>query len=258
MRTLADVSEVDDPEREAPPLPRSMWLLSESRRSTVALAIALPLAVGAVMLLTAAFDDLASVLGADATARSLVGAVVAWTLFTVLHTALTWLTYRGLAGEEFRRAVDADPSWRRDRHRAAWVRLLLGIGPASWSVSVSALALFVVLAMLLLPGLRAVPVATVLALAMVAASWLNVAVAYAVHHARSDRECAVFEFPGEPPARFVDYLYLSVAVQATFGATDVQIRTSGGRRQIMTQSVLAFGFNTVIIGMLISLLVGVS
>lgn len=256
--TLADVSQVEESPRESLPLPRSMWLLAEGRRSTIALAMALPLAIGAVMLLTTLFDDLAAVLRSDATARALVGAVVAWTLFTTLHIVLTWLSYRGLAGEEFRRAVAADPSWQKDGSRPTWVRVLLGIGPASWSVSVSVLALVVVVAMLLQPALRAVPVATVLALAMVGTSWLNVAVAYAVHHARSDHGRDMFAFPGEAPTRFVDYLYLSVGVQATFGATDVQVRTSPGRRQIMTQAVLAFGFNTVIIGMVLSLLVGAS
>lgn len=253
-------SEHDHPELVEPPLPRSMWLLSDNRRSMIALAAAVPLSVLVLWVLLTLSPELAEVVEPDRSAAALLGAVTAWTLFAAAHTGLTWLVFTGLRGEDLRSAVTADPQWHhRDdggRHRA--MRWLLGSGAWSWSVSMSVLALLVVIAMLLQPSLRSIPTPPLLAVVMVAVSWVNVAVTYAVHHARVDTTYGVFEFPGDAPASLLDYLYLSVGVQATFGTTDVQVCSSRGRRLVLTQSVLAFGFNTVIIGMVISLLVGLS
>lgn len=265
--TLTGVTDLE-PERSehehidlvVPPLPRSMWLLSDNRRSMIALAAAVPLSVLVLWVLMTLSPELAEVVEPDGGAAALLGAVTAWTLFATVHTVMTWLAYKGLRGEDLRFAVAADPQWHhRDEggsHRA--MRWLLGSGPWSWSVSMSLLALLVVVTMVLQPALRAVTAPPLLAVAMVAVSWINVAVIYAVHHARVDTTYRVFEFPGAAPATLLDYLYLSVGIQATFGTTDVQVRSSRGRRLVLTQSVLAFGFNTVIIGMVISLLVGLS
>lgn len=248
----------------SPTLPRSIWLLSESRRSTIAVVATLPLAAAAQALMLAQAPELRDVISGDAAARSLLSVVVAWSIFGVLHTVLTWFTYRGLRGAELREAVTADPGWR-NRHkkgRSQVARFFLGFGPASWAMSVSILALIAVITMVLRPSLRAVPLALIVAVIMVAVSWLNVAVTYAVHYVRLDRadEDAgpMLAFPGEKPNRLLDYLYFAVGVQATFGSTDVQVRTSSMRELVLGQSLLAFTYNTVIVGMVISLLLGLA
>lgn len=43
-------------------------------------------------------------------------------------------------------------------------------------------------------------------------------------------------------------------MQATFGTTDVEVRSRELRSQVLSQSLLAFVYNTVIVGMVISLL----
>ena len=61
-------------------------------------------------------------------------------------------------------------------------------------------------------------------------------------------------FPGGGERSFTDYLYFSLMVQTTFGATDVAVESPGMRRAVMTHGVVAFVFNTVIVAMLVSLL----
>lgn len=94
------------------------------------------------------------------------------------------------------------------------------------------------------------------ALATVAASWLDVLVAYAIHYARMDARAPRFSFPGEQAREFVDYLYLALAVQTTFGTTDVSVTHPSARRVVMGHSGLAFVFNSTLIAMIISLVIG--
>ena len=60
------------------------------------------------------------------------------------------------------------------------------------------------------------------------------------------------DFPGSEEPSFTDYLYMSIAVQTTFGTTDVDVQTRVMRRVVLRHCVLAFGFNTVIVAILIS------
>lgn len=247
---------------ETAALSRSIWLLSESRRSGIAIVVAIPLTTLAMVLMLQRLDGLRTAVQDDPAGQSLLSMVLTWTIFATVHTALTWYTYRDLWGDELWRAVAADPTWRnRDKQgRSRWARRLLGFGPRSWASSVSMLALAAVITMVLRPGLRAVPMALLIAVAMVAVSWLNVALMYALHYARVDRAStergSALAFPGEAPNRLHDYLYLAAGVQATFGTTDVEVRTTEMRTLVLGQSVLAFAYNTAIVGMVISLLLG--
>lgn len=91
---------------------------------------------------------------------------------------------------------------------------------------------------------------------MVAASWINVAVCYAIHYARADLADGGLEFPGKDHPSFVRYLYLGISVQATFGTTDVSITTDQMRRIVSSQCILSFIFNSVIVAVIVSMLLG--
>lgn len=196
-----------------------------------------------------------------------VGCVLAWGFFAAIHSVLTHRAYRDATGIEFL-ADDAEATperpttrrarvwnWFRQWWRGWWV---MGNDAPSWSVQVSVLALIVVALIMVTPVLRSSQGLLVAALAMVAASWANVAVMYAVHYARIDARDGGLGFPGDEPRAFVDYLYLALAVQTTFGTTDVEIRTRQLRRTAIGHGALAFVFNSVIIAMIISLLLGVA
>jgi hypothetical protein len=240
--------------------PRSIWLLSENRRSMLAVIASVALVLPAQRLLIRGYAPLERLAETDLVAASLLLVVMVWAFYAFVHTTLTWLAFGGLHGDDFVRAINADPTWLRydERRRSGWYRWLVGVGPMSWSSGVAMFALIAVVALVLRPALREVPVALGIALSMVAVSWVSVGLTYALHYARVDHRRPGLEFPGEKPDSLVDYLYLALGVQATFGTTDVDVRTRELRAQVLSQSVLAFVFNTVIIGMVISLLLGLT
>lgn len=248
------LTSVSEPAR----LPRSMWLLSENRRSWLATVAALALAAAALAIGIERSPELAALPSTDRAAFMLFACVVTWTLLALGHTLLTWYTYRDLRGEQFEQAVCADPGWQ-DRERRSTSRLIrwtIGYGPSSWSVSVSALALVVVLAMVMRPALREIPLALSLSLVMVAVSWLNVLVTYATHYARVHVTDGGLGFPGEPAEGMRDYIYFAASVMTTFASSDVEVRTRQLRWLVMGHGVLAFVFNSVIVAMFLSLLLG--
>lgn len=171
------------------------------------------------------------------------GTVLTWALLVGLHALLTWRAFGGLSGPRLQEALDDSGAQRE----ATSLR-------PSWSVQVSAMALVVVTLLVLLPWWREHAVVLTLALVMVAASWLDMVVSFALHYAAIDR--GDLDFPGDESRTFSDYLYLAVTVQATFGLPDVSALTSAMRRQLTLHTVLAFLFNTVILAVVITLLVG--
>lgn len=233
---------------------RPRWALLDGRRSLVTSTAAIVLALPVVFLLPTS--------GEADEARTVVTVVVAWTLFSALHTVATWWAFRGLSGEALRQAVIAETE-RRRRNRRWYQRLsqsMLGnIGAASWSVQISGMALLAVLVLVLIPDLRRQPALLVMVLVMVVMSWANVAVTYALHYARLDldgEETRLLGFPGVGQRTFSDYLYVALGVQTAFTTSDVELRTADIRRVVMGHGVLAFAFNSVIIAVLVSLLVG--
>lgn len=235
-----------------------MWLLSDSRRSWLATIVATVLAGAALSIGIQRSPKLADLQETDPGGFMLFACVVTWTFLALLLSGLTWHSYHGLRGGEFQRAVVADPSWvaRERRSRSRFVRWTVGYGPSSWSVSVSVLALAVVLGMVLQPALREIPMALSLALVMVAASWFNVAVTYALHYARVHVTDGGLDFPGEQPEGLGDYAYVAIGIMTTFATSDVQVRTRELRAQVMSHGIIAFVFSSVIIALFLSLLLG--
>ena len=237
-------------------LPRTIWLLSENRRVTITLVVALVVAIATQQVLRRAYEPYRELAAVDPIGAALLPPVMVWAVFALVHVLLTWLAYRGLRGEEFRVAVTADPSWisyDRRRHRAVF-RFFVGVGPSSWATSVAVFALIAVVALVMRPALRELTLSFAVALMMVATAWLSVAVTYGVHYARVHLTRGGLGYPGDEPDGMLDYFYLAAGVQATFGTTDVEVRSRELRAQVLSQSLLAFVFNTVIVGMVISLL----
>lgn len=91
---------------------------------------------------------------------------------------------------------------------------------------------------------------------VVVEAWLTVAVTYTVAYLMRDARSGYQElaFPGDGPRRWTDYFYFSAGLTTSFSAGDVSIRSTGMRRTVTGQSILAFGFNTVILAAVVSVL----
>lgn len=231
---------------------RWTWWRSEAKRfwaaSTLAAALAFPGAYVALALLTVPEDT-----------EGWVGFLVFAIIFALAHAWLSLMTFRSLDSSELRRALRAG---HRDRGlfgrilNIPGLRSLVGGSDApAFGRQLALIALFAVGVMLIDPQLRGALLLRLLAILLVVSSWINLVVTYAVHYARLHALAdSGLQFPGRDERTLWDYLYLSAAVQTTFGTTDVTVTTTHMRRTVTGHGVLAFLFNAVILVLSLSLL----
>ena len=182
------------------------------------------------------------------------------TISTGLHALIMWLAFRRLSGSELREAAAVEGQSRR-KLTVRISRFLSGAAEASaYGVNMAIFSLMGVLAMLVLGELRRVPLLMLLAAILVAIAWLDVLITYALAYATADTAEEHFQFPGDASRdkrAFSDYLYLSAAVQASYGTGDIATVTSAMRRTVTKHKLLAFAFNSVIIALIVSLALSV-
>ena len=102
----------------------------------------------------------------------------------------------------------------------------------------------------------------VLTLLTVIVSWCLVHTVFSFRYAHAyygdssepgvDRHAGGLVFPGDRPPDYFDFAYFSFVVGMTFQVSDVQITSRRLRRLTLLHSVLAFGFNTIILALLIN------
>jgi uncharacterized membrane protein len=157
--------------------------------------------------------------------------------------------------------VDADAfaarmQARGELRRPGMQRLMpWGDGP-SFAISSSLVAFAVVL---LVPHVEAIRVDDWLlvpvTLTILLACWGMSVVSYALHYAQYDLAAPALEFPGDRTRAFEDYVYFSIGVATTLGATDVSVTTPQMRRIVNFNVVVAFLFNSVVVALLASILI---
>jgi len=212
-------------------------LRTETGRYYGAFAVALPLAVAVSAVLQLRVELSLPVVLA-------VTLVVVYGLALLTYVVLTLVAF----GTDLGAAVAADPP------RPGGSRTALQPGAsmaASYAVIAMAAAVWLALSRGSDVGLPASGVMTAL---LVLAAWATMVVTYAADYARRQAVSPGLEFPGEPPTGFGDYLYFSAAVSTTFGTTDVTVTTRALRRVVTGHALVAFVFNTVIVGLLVSTL----
>lgn len=156
-------------------------------------------------------------------------------------------------------------AWASRTERGTWVdQFVRGTQPGvGIALSVSGLALAVVLWLpaRLDSGLLQEWAQVVLAVVLIASSWLTVLTTYAVAYLCEDARTraatrqGALDFPGTTSPSWPDHLYFATAVSTTFGSTDVTVVRTAMRRLVRQHSLVAFVFNTVILAAVVSLLV---
>jgi uncharacterized membrane protein len=101
-----------------------------------------------------------------------------------------------------------------------------------------------------------------LTLTTVIFSWMLVHTVFGLRYAHAfygdsddsseDRHAGGLDFPGARPPNYFDFAYFSFVIGMTCQVSDVQITSSQLRRLTLLHSVLSFGFNTVILALLIN------
>jgi uncharacterized membrane protein len=203
----------------------------------------MPLAL--VVGLAVAF--LAPRLGAPQTDRLLVG----WIAGAGLYVALLWRLFLTAREAEVRSRAA-----REDESRWGLLTAVLALIIAS----------LVAIVLALIGGKggdvtqRAITGA--LAAATLIVSWATLQSVFVLHYAHrffgdKDRDGAVdqgFLFPGEPASTYMDFVYLSFCIGATFQVSDTSVMTARLRQLITGHAALAYFYNTAILALGINII----
>lgn len=100
----------------------------------------------------------------------------------------------------------------------------------------------------------------VFAVAMVLVAWTILQLAYTERYARlwleNTDSIAPLDFPATPNPSLLEFAYFSFTVGSTFGTSDVTIQSSQLRGIVLGHGLLAFVYNTAVLGIAISLISG--
>lgn len=90
-------------------------------------------------------------------------------------------------------------------------------------------------------------------------SWLLLQSIFVLHYAHrhfGDADGKGFDFPGEPAKDYMDFVYLSFCIGATFQVSDTVVKTAKLRRLITAHASIAYLFNTAILALGINIIAG--
>lgn len=89
-------------------------------------------------------------------------------------------------------------------------------------------------------------------------SWLVLQSAFVLHYAHrhfgDGKGKGGIQFPGEPPASYMDFAYLAFSVGATFQVSDNNILTAKLRRLVTAHAAAAYFYNTAILALGINII----
>lgn len=110
-------------------------------------------------------------------------------------------------------------------------------------------------------------IGSILCISAVGFSWLMVHLAFAVRYAhlyygdnnkQFSKHAKGLIFPEDELPDYFDFAYFSIVIGMTFQVSDVVITSKGVRRLVLIHSIIAFIFNTVIIAMTVSQVIGMN
>lgn len=176
---------------------------------------------------------------------------VIWLLFAGSYLALTAVVF----GQTTPRATRSWASHERRASRSLLVRWFVGDARGVWFVVTA--ALFAVIgAVLMIRSDTAGNGEVVLGSAGVVLSWLMLQVAFTLHYAFAFFNGGGIILDDEPEPDLFDFAYIAFTIGTSFTIIDATITTRHMRRVVLGHSVLSFGFNTVLLGLVVTFLAG--
>jgi uncharacterized membrane protein len=98
----------------------------------------------------------------------------------------------------------------------------------------------------------------------ISAGWFVVHTVYTFRYAHlfwfdedQDGQPGGFNFPGTDDPSDYDFAYFSFCIGTSFAVSDPQVTETRVRREVMVHSIIAFAYNSVIVGMVINLFAGI-
>jgi uncharacterized membrane protein len=223
------------------------WTCTDGKRALVGLAasIVVPTVAGTIL-------GIVSPEVGDALATTVVLSLAGWNIFVVVYVVLTVRTFSRIDGAEFAVRMAARAQRRGRGFEQVEPR---GDGP-TFAIESSLVAFAVVL---VLPHVDPINlndwILVPASVSILLSCWALSIVSYTLHYAQHDLRRPGLDFPGDRSYAWADYVYFSIAVATTFGATDVDITTPHMRRVVNLHTVLTFVYNSVIVALLAALLI---
>jgi uncharacterized membrane protein len=179
-------------------------------------------------------------------------AVAAWDVTAIVLVIVKWMIiFRSTHADTRHRAAADDPG-----RTVVWAIVLVASSVSLFATSVSLRQ-----ARMLAPEAR--DLFAVLCVLAVAGSWLLTHTAYTLRYAhlyyRDDDEGeGGLAFPGDDvtPAYF-DFAYFALTIGMCFQVSDVTISSHQIRRAVLSQALLSFVYNTVILAVALNLVLGI-
>ncbi|MCR2791444.1 DUF1345 domain-containing protein [Microbacterium sp. zg.Y625] len=176
----------------------------------------------------------------------------AWPSFGAIYLVWTHAAYSG-------DGVAARARRERELQRRWWWSLIGYGGASSWTLTAALGAVVVTVLVAQTPAYRGEVLYVTLGLLCVACSWALMVYSFALQYLRlqagaDDGEHIGFEVPGPP--RFGDYLNLTILLSTMAATVSAAIRTREAWAVVRTNVLFAFTFNSVIVAMVVSLLLG--
>lgn len=227
--------------------------MSDSARANWSSLAAVLVGIGAAVLLAVTRGNLGSL---DALPFVTDVYLVMWPVFTAIY--LTW-THLGYS----RRPLGALTPVARPAKRHWWQLLFSYGGASSWTLTAALVAIFLTVVIAQNSSYRSNALYIVLGLLSVASSWALMVYSFALRYLRLDAEGAStgqpnieleLELDGE--ARFSDYLTFAILLSTMAATVSAHIRTRRAWLAVRTNVLFAFTFNSVIVAMVVSLLIG--
>ncbi len=191
----------------------------------------------------------ATLAGAPPAARGLIG----WNLGAAAYLGLTWRLFLTSDAEAVRRHAAGEDETR-------WGLLGLVVG------AILASLVGIVLSMMASKqgGAFEQNLVAGLALLTLVVSWLTLQTVFTLHYAHrhfslADETGKVergFLFPGDPASTYLDFVYLSFCIGATFQVSDTSVERASLRNLITAHGAVAYLYNTMILALGINILSG--
>jgi hypothetical protein len=224
------------------------WLASDVARTWVLVLICVPVAVWLDDVVPVAFA------GVDRAALEEAAIFLAWAVFAILWSIVTVALFGRADSATLHRWL------ARTTPVAGWRRVFWSIGGGGgiyWAVTGSLVAIVALATIGATDDEASRPVLMVTGLIVVIASIALTIVAHAVRYAREAAVSGGLTFPDTPHPVLADYIYLSAHLSISLGGADVVVGSTRMRRLVTAHSVVAYAYNAIVLGLLVSVLIEV-
>ena len=181
--------------------------------------------------------------------------MLGWDAFALMMLVLSWTNFFTTTGKHIRQEAKVEDS----------SRIIIFV-----IILISTFASFLAVLLLVIDksaSAREKAITLPIAIAGMMLSWLVVHTTFAYRYAHlyyannegdPNQPVGGLDFPEEEQPDFLDFAYFSFVIGMTFQVSDTEITSRRIRRICLLQSLIAFGFNTIVVALTINVIAGLT